>query len=326
MLEALGLSDDAQALYTAMVASPAAGVAELAEAIGRSEIAVHELLDQLVELSLVRPSRQHEGRLWPVDPAVGLQALLRQRQQELAAGQAALERSQAAVKSLLADLDSGAPGQADSEHLTGLDAVQERLNRLVAQAKYEVLSLVPGGAQPAEVLEAAREADAALLARDVPTRVLYQDAIRNDAATAAYARWMSESGAQVRTAPLLPRRLLLVDRTAALVPLDPSDERAGAVATTNPGVIDQLAALFEALWQNAAPIVETRPVDPATGLTGVQKQLLTLLAGGATDEMAGRQLGLGERTVRRIMADLMKQLGARSRFEAGLRAKEQGWL
>ncbi|WP_034262585.1 LuxR C-terminal-related transcriptional regulator [Actinospica robiniae] len=326
MLEALGLGRSAQALYTAMVSNPAAGVAELAEAVGLGETEVHDLLEQLVELSLVRPSRQHEGRLWPVDPAVGLQALLRNRQEELAAGQAALDRSQAAVKTLMANFDVVAPGRSDSEHLTGLDAVQDRLNRLLAGARSEVLSLVPGGARPVEVLEAARDADAGLLGRGVPIRVLYQDAIRNDPPTAAYARWMSESGAQVRTAPLLPRRLLLVDRKTALVPLDPADERAGAVATTNRGVIDQLAALFEMLWARASPIVDALPVDPATGLTGLQQQLLALLAAGATDEMAGRQLGLGERTVRRIMADLMKQLNARSRFEAGLRAKERGWL
>lgn len=327
MLEALGLSPGAQALYTAMISSPEAGIAELAGILGRGETEVRQLLDELVALSLVRPSRQHEGRLCPVDPATGLEALVRRRRDELAAGQAALERSHLAVRALVAGFDTAAtPDRPDSEHLIGLDAVQQRLNRLIRQAESEVLSLVPGGAQPAEVLDASREADATLVGRGVPFHVLYQDAVRNDPPTLAYARWISEVGAEVRTAPVLPRRLLVVDRKAAVVPLSPGDMRAGAVATTNSGLVDQLLTLFETVWAHATPIMETRPVDPATGLTGVQQQLLTLLAAGATDETAGRQLGLGERTVRRIMADLMRQLGAKSRFEAGLRAKERGWL
>jgi DNA-binding NarL/FixJ family response regulator len=39
-----------------------------------------------------------------------------------------------------------------------------------------------------------------------------------------------------------------------------------------------------------------------------------------------RKLGISVRTSRRITAELMTQLGARSRFQAGVIAGEQGWL
>lgn len=45
-----------------------------------------------------------------------------------------------------------------------------------------------------------------------------------------------------------------------------------------------------------------------------------------TDEAASKQLAISVRSVRRLMSDIMDRLNARSRFEAGLRAAERGWL
>ncbi|MFB6613075.1 hypothetical protein ACFCV9_02420 [Streptomyces sp. NPDC056367] len=45
-----------------------------------------------------------------------------------------------------------------------------------------------------------------------------------------------------------------------------------------------------------------------------------------TDEAAGKPLGVSLRTVRRQMSALMERLNASSRFEAGLKAAQQGWL
>jgi DNA-binding NarL/FixJ family response regulator len=50
------------------------------------------------------------------------------------------------------------------------------------------------------------------------------------------------------------------------------------------------------------------------------------LAEGHTDEAIAKRLGVSHRTARRIASDLMDRLGARSRFEAGVRAVQQGWL
>ncbi|MBW1598593.1 response regulator transcription factor [Streptomyces sp. JJ38] len=51
-----------------------------------------------------------------------------------------------------------------------------------------------------------------------------------------------------------------------------------------------------------------------------------MLVRGLTDRAVARRLGLSERTVRRMVAHLMDRLGAASRFEAGARAVERGWL
>ena len=53
---------------------------------------------------------------------------------------------------------------------------------------------------------------------------------------------------------------------------------------------------------------------------------MKLLAAGLTDEAAAARLNISHRTARRLMAGLMERLGARSRFEAGLKAAQRGWL
>ncbi|MFB7292574.1 LuxR C-terminal-related transcriptional regulator [Actinacidiphila glaucinigra] len=56
------------------------------------------------------------------------------------------------------------------------------------------------------------------------------------------------------------------------------------------------------------------------------REVVRLLASGLTDEAIGRKLGLSDRTVRRIVAELMQQIGADSRFQAGVKMVRLGWL
>ncbi|MFF1560700.1 response regulator transcription factor [Streptomyces sp. NPDC058279] len=62
------------------------------------------------------------------------------------------------------------------------------------------------------------------------------------------------------------------------------------------------------------------------GISAGERELLKLLASGLTDEVAGKRFGVSLRTVRRQMAALMERLHATSRFEAGLKAAQRGWL
>jgi DNA-binding NarL/FixJ family response regulator len=47
--------------------------------------------------------------------------------------------------------------------------------------------------------------------------------------------------------------------------------------------------------------------------------VLRLLADGATDEAIARQLSISVRTVQREVRQVLDQVGARTRFQAGLR-------
>lgn len=314
MLGSLGLDPLAQAVYSAMLADPSVGVRELTTRLGQDEDQIRETLDRLVELALLRPSRERSGELYPVSLVTGMQLLVQRQEAELAAGRDAVAAGRAAVAE-----------REPAERLIGLDAVQSELDQLLAGATVEVLSMVPGNAISAASLSAARPTDEDV-ARRIPSRVLYHSSTRQDPATIAYGRWLAERGTEIRLSPAVTRRLLVVDGRTAVVPIEPDEPGIGALCVREPGLVDQLTALFELIWTEAVPLGMPAKSDSPAGLSPTDRHLLRLLGDGLTDDAAAKRLGISARTVRRIMADLMVRLGAESRFEAGVKAARRGWL
>ncbi|UUY47982.1 LuxR C-terminal-related transcriptional regulator [Streptomyces yangpuensis] len=328
MLQALGLGADVEAVYRGMLADPSGGVAELTARLGLTEVQVREGLDRLVDLDLLRPSRDCPGALRAVRPELGLELLLRRQEEELARQQEELARSKAAAAQVVSEFAELRPNtEVDgAERLVGMDAIQSRLEQLAHGLERECLAILPGGALSEASLESSRPLDERALARGIEMRSVYQDSARNDPATLAYARWLTEQGGQVRTSPLLPPRLLVFDRTVAVVPIDPAHSRLGALCTSAPGIVASLVTLFEQTWQAAVPLGADRCRTDDSRPSAAELELLKLLASGMTDEAAGKRLGVSLRTVRRQMSALMERLHATSRFEAGLKAAQQGWL
>ncbi|MEU6992295.1 helix-turn-helix transcriptional regulator [Streptomyces sp. NPDC046465] len=262
-----------------------------------------------------------------MSPQVGLPDILRRQEAELEQRQADLVASRAAVTRLFAaHADEGRTHGAHGERLVGLDAVQSRLEIMGRTMTSECMGVHPGRAQRAEDLMASRLPNAEALARGVQFRTLYQDCVRKDTATVEHANWLLQNGGEVRTAPVVPQRMVITDRECALLPLDPADSRKGALYITEPSIISALVGLFEQAWTLAEPLGAAASRDPDTGLSPTERQLLRLLASGLTDEAAGQRLGISVRTVRRQMASIMERLGATSRFEAGLKAAQHCWL
>lgn len=327
LLSALGIDERAEAVYRLMLDQSDWGVAEIAAHLGLTETEVRTALDRLAELNLLRTSLLTEGSLRPINPAVGLPLLLAEQEREVLRTQQQFAETQAAAMRLLEEYADRGASRHDMEQLVGIDAIQDRLEQLAHACTSRVISFMPGGAQSAASLKASRPLDLAARERGVELLTVYQDSVRNDPATRAYAQWLTQLGGQVRTAPVLPVRMVLFDDQAALLPVDPDNTRRGAVQLGGPGVIVALVALFDTVWERAAPFGTDRDRElNEEGLTAQEAQLLRLLTQGLTDEIAARRLGIGLRTVRRMMADLMGRLDARSRFEAGVRAAQRGWL
>nr|WP_241827137.1 LuxR C-terminal-related transcriptional regulator [Streptomyces graminilatus] len=53
-------------------------------------------------------------------------------------------------------------------------------------------------------------------------------------------------------------------------------------------------------------------------LTSRERQVLSLLAGGPSNRVIARKLGIAERTVKAHLTNLMRKLGVESRLEAAL--------
>jgi DNA-binding CsgD family transcriptional regulator/sugar-specific transcriptional regulator TrmB len=328
VLQSLGIGECAEQIYLLMLTHPEYGVHDLARDLGISYEQVRAGLDELAHISFARESRDHPAVLRAVRPEVAFSALLRQQELDLAQRLQKLADTKAAMASAVAEYSRQQPSLPieGAERLLGLDAIHARLEELARDVNCECIAVMPGGAQSQASLDASRPLDEDAMRRGVELLTLYQDSARNDQATCAYARWMTDLGGQVRTAPTIPPRILIFDRRIAVVPIDPDNTRTGALCTREPAILASLIAVFEQAWQSAVPLGTMVARDPDTGLTAQEKELLALLGVGLTDEAAGKRLGISQRTVRRQMAALMERLGASSRFEAGLKAAQRGWL
>ncbi|MEV8100329.1 helix-turn-helix transcriptional regulator [Kitasatospora sp. NPDC085879] len=331
MLEILGLDQEAERLYRLMLAHPHDGVVELSQRFAAPPAQIRRLLDRLSGLALVHPAAQ-EGEFpgtgfRPVPPEVAMELLLARQQADLAAQQLKIEASRAAAARLIAECSALRPQEAAShgEQLTGPEEIRSRLSRLADETMHEIMTFAPGGAHTEADLEASREPNAALLDRGIVIRTVYLDSVRNHQPTARHLQWLSDHGGHVRTVPTLPIRMIISDRRLAVLPIDTADARAGAVLLQGSGTVTALCALFESFWSNASPLSSPRASD-SNGLPAQEAAVLRLLAHGLTDEAIAKRLGVSPRTARRIAADLMERLEARSRFEAGVHAVQDGWL
>jgi len=196
VLEALGLTVRAGQVYQAMLDRPEDDIDAISAHCRISPGEVHDSLDELGALMLVRASAEHPGRMRAVDPSIGLADMVARQEADLAARQAALAASRAAVTRMVAD--RAEHRASHGERLLGMDAIQHRLDQMGRAATHEVLSSQPGVQRP-EDLDAARPADAAALTRGIAIRTLYQDSNRHHPHAAHYAHWLLSHGGEVRT-------------------------------------------------------------------------------------------------------------------------------
>ncbi len=325
MFTTLGLEAADEEVYREMLESPGRGVDEIAARLATCPDRVRACLDKLFELRLIQESFEAPGRFFAVEPAMGFQQLLARQHDELIERQRQIADSHGSFIRMLAGTGPRPSEGGGVERLEGMDAVQRRLQELARDTVREALTFMPDGPQSAAALDAARRNDARALERGVTIRTIGPHRMREDAATREYARRLSDRGGEFRTTAGLPPRMILADRAVALVPIDATDTRKGALCLSDPGLVALLVALFEQTWSLSTPLDAGRQLlgEP---LAEPERALLSFMAQGHTDESAAGQLHVSPRTARRMMASIMERLGARSRFEAGLKAARLGWL
>jgi DNA-binding CsgD family transcriptional regulator/sugar-specific transcriptional regulator TrmB len=314
-----------------MLAYPEFGVEDLVRHVGWTAEEVRSALDECARLALVRSSWEKPGELLPVSPEVGLQALLARQEIELLEQTRQIMASRLEVARLIDEYTTMQQERrrSDAERLTGIDEIRTRIEELTAGCDEELMAFQPGGGQEPEHRRASRQLSKGLFARGVRMRTVYLDSLYNDPPSVDYAHWLVDRGAEVRTTASLPSRMIIFGDSHALLPVDPEASGAEAVVLSAPAMIVTVTALFEHVWQKATPLSggRTPPADTdGHELTGQENVVLQLLGDGHTDEAVARKLGVSVRTGRRITAELMARLGAKSRFQAGARAAERGWL
>lgn len=271
------------------------------------------------------------------DPAAVLRVLIQRRQ-------ALLHQESADLKSLRSYADRlahGLPPQpptppeppAGIEILTGAEAVGARLDAMLDAAETEVLILdrtaqtpeaAPGCEEAGEAGEAVRDRISRLLARGVAVRTVTDRRGTDFPDRARELIALTRLGLQARIGRRLPTDLVLVDRRTCLLPPPPGNDDGsdGAALVFGDSLLHRAALpLFESLWARATPVG-----SPGSPLTSDERELLGLLASGLKDETIARRLGVHVHTARRRITRMLEELGADTRFQAGVQAAIRGWL
>ncbi|KJK43448.1 hypothetical protein UK23_33325 [Lentzea aerocolonigenes] len=199
-------------------------------------------------------------------------------------------------------------------------SVHNGVNARLARATDEVLVAWSSAGHPHHP-RLFRQIDRHNLQRGVRYRVLLPDRTRTAPGISARLGAFALAGADIRTTPKVPLDALVIDRALTVLP---TDNRAGVAVFELTSVVGTTVELFEHVWRSAAPFTAQATADG--DVTERERELLSLLFAGCTDEAIGVRLNISVRTVRRTVSQLMDKLGARSRFQAGAKAADRGWL
>lgn len=323
MLGVLGLEGTQEAAYRALVSVGAADVPDLARRLALGEQDTERALRRLEQNGLAAQSSARPGRWVAAPPGVALGALLTQQRHELdraelAAALLAEEYRAAAAEPAVHDL---------VEVVTGAAAVARRFLQLQLGATEEVCALVTD--RPVAVTGMENDAEEQATGRGVRYRVVVERSVLDlptgiTELTAALGR-----DEQVRVVDRVPTKLVVADRSLALVPLTAHSSEPAALVVHASGLLELLSGLFEAVWRDALPlrlgasgVTEHGPDAP----DDTDLEILSLLLAGLTDASVAKQLDLGLRTVQRRVKRLMELTGVTTRLQLGWHAYERDWV
>ncbi|MFF8942688.1 helix-turn-helix domain-containing protein [Streptomyces sp. NPDC014864] len=323
MLAAIGLDETHESAYRALVSVGAAEVPDLARRLMLGEQDTERALRRLERHGLAAQSSARPGRWVAAPPGVALGALLTQQRHEL-------EKAELAAALLAEEYRAGAaePAVHDLvEVVTGASAVAQRFLQLQLGATEEVCALVTGN--PIVVSGSENEAEKQAAARGVRYRVVVERAVLDRPGGIAELTAALSRDERVRVMDEVPTKLVVADRTLAMVPLTSHTAEPAALVVHASGLLELLSGLFESVWCGALPlslgasgVTEQSPDGP----DGTDLKVLSLLLAGLTDASVAKQLDLGLRTVQRRVKRLMELTGVTTRLQLGWHAYERGWV
>jgi DNA-binding CsgD family transcriptional regulator/predicted transcriptional regulator len=326
MFDSLGITETTLAVYRALLERPRINSADVAELLGRSETEVEEQMEQLRRWRLLVPrwtSGQGHGEEHAIHPAHGFALLARHRQDAITELEQELRQDLLAAETFTAQYNESLRRQTamETEIFEGREAAHQRMQEFTP--KKSIWGMVPNRMEGQGATD--ESPDKPYLELNLDHRYLFIESHVKNRLGLEYSRWLVEHGAKVRTAPSLPMRLVIFDGESVAMPLDPDNYAAGAVVHHSRPVVYLAESMYEYYWQHATDLFDAEQ-GTDNEITAQEAELLNLLVEGATDEQAGRKLGVSLRTVRRMAAKLSEQAGASGRFELGVRAAQRGWV
>jgi predicted transcriptional regulator/DNA-binding CsgD family transcriptional regulator len=327
MFEAVGLDPPEGRAYRVLLRMPTASAEELAEQLELPAAEVVTHLHAMERKGLVSRAPNRNGRFRATPPELAFGPVLRHRQQELESIQDTIGRLTEEWRSRATRHDAAEL----VEVVYGREAIAQRFAQLQLSARREVLGLMR---EPSFAVTAKENiAEQTALTGGVEYRVVYDAALLELPGDPYQISQSIRGGEQARVAAEVPVKMVLVDRSLAVVPLEStrSDGEPSAILVHASGLLDVLVAFFEMIWAAATPLYATPdgavpPERPGSEPSEQDRQLLSLLLAGLTDQAIALQLGTSMRTVQRRVRDLIELAGVRTRLQLAWQAAYRGWI
>ncbi|MEU6880757.1 LuxR C-terminal-related transcriptional regulator [Streptomyces sp. NPDC046712] len=323
------------------------GVSSFREACAAVRIAPEEYercRDELTSLGLIVPTSSTHATVsdirdanWKpdtdtvaaIDPEISLLRLLDRERERLRNHLTEADRAYSTLETLAGTFlraGSLAHSEIAVEAITDYRRIQQALEDITDVMQEGSASMHPGS-NSRQIPERILDRDRRQIGNGVRVRAIYRG---QDAAKPELAELLGRRvalGVEIRLAPVIPMTMVIADQQYAMVPIRPEEPREGAILARGPVLVRSYLGLYEHCWHTATPYGdEAAPDRGGDGLSEQQRAALQMLATGMKDEKIARNLGVSLRTVSRMLSELMQELGASSRFEAGVRAVRLGWL
>lgn len=314
-LELLGIGAAEEQAYRILLDRHAATAAEVAERMGNTCRAARKLLADLETLGLATHTPKVPRVYVAAPPEFAVAALIKQRQ-------AMLERVRVAIPDL--ESQSARSHRSDgSEQVMELITSRVHLEAVVSQM-YESFRSEAMCFQRAPSLTPAIMPS--LVRRSgARVRTISDNSMLELPGVLSNIRRDVAHGELARTLPVLPFKMMIFDRRAAIVALpDDAPEKTPALLVHGSVLVQALCQMFEFAWDRGTPILfghgdKLRVVSEETRSEELADALVPLLAAGLNDKAIALELGMSPATLNRRMGELMRATGTRTRFQLGWR-------
>ncbi|MFI1013162.1 DNA-binding response regulator [Streptomyces sp. NPDC020965] len=200
--------------------------------------------------------------------------------------------------------------------------VRAALTRLVGSARHELLSFDdPAGAIGQGLPESfLRFAGACVRTAAARITTVRRIAPRHGL---AHLREPWRCAGEARVTDAIPFKIVVADRSVAIVPLDLDLHYNGVLLIRDPVIVHAFVRVHQVWWESGDEVAEhTLP----GALPDHLKPVLDAIMAGLTDDAAALKLKISGRTYSRRVGQLLAALGTTSRFRAGAEAARRGWI